>query len=149
MSAERYTLDANVLLYAADRDAGSKHEVARQLVLAAADRNCVFTLQALAETYNVTVRKKPEWAFAANRILERVLLTVPVVSSTTEDLEAALAVHKAHMIQFWDAMLWATAKRNLCAVILTEDIPGRAELNGVRYRNPFAERSLLWLTDYL
>jgi predicted nucleic acid-binding protein len=61
-----------------------------------------------------------------------------VVAATEEDLEEAGRAAAAHRFQFWDAMLWATARRVGCSVILTEDMPSLPELDGVTFLNPFA-----------
>ncbi len=49
MSAERFSVDTNVLVYSIDTDAGERHEVACQFLDSLADRDCILTLQALAE----------------------------------------------------------------------------------------------------
>ena len=54
----RFTLDTNVLVYAVDRDAGEKHDSAKDLMGRAALKDCVLTVQALAEFFHITTRKK-------------------------------------------------------------------------------------------
>jgi predicted nucleic acid-binding protein len=50
------------------------------------------------------------------------------------------ALHGAekHGLPFWDSMVWALAHEHGLDEILTEDPPPRAEIEGVRYRNPLA-----------
>ena len=50
--------------------------------------------------------------------------------------EAARGVAE-YQLSYWDAQIWACARLNQVQVILTEDLPGREYLEGVRYRNPF------------
>jgi predicted nucleic acid-binding protein len=54
-------------------------------------------------------------------------------------LTVSRALHAAekHGLLFWDSMVWALAHENGIEEILTEDLPPRAEIEGVRYRNPF------------
>ena len=50
-------------------------------------------------------------------------------------------------VAFWDALIWAVAKQNEATVGFTEDLPTRAEIEGVRFINPFLESFRLgdWL----
>jgi predicted nucleic acid-binding protein len=54
----RFSLDASVLVYAADLAAGERHERALDILDRAVRRDCVLTLQALAEFFHVTTRKQ-------------------------------------------------------------------------------------------
>lgn len=50
-----------------------------------------------------------------------------------------VAKRRFPQISLWDGLLWACAKAAACTEILTEDPPGGlAELEGVRFVNPFA-----------
>ena len=44
----RFSLDTGILIQAVDRDAGERHDHARELVGRAAKRDCVLTVQALS-----------------------------------------------------------------------------------------------------
>ena len=57
MSAERLSLDTNILFYTIDADAGERHERAREIVDQAALGDCVLTLQTLSEFFASTTRK--------------------------------------------------------------------------------------------
>ncbi len=50
-------------------------------------------------------------------------------------LEAVRAAQR-HQLAFWDALIWATAKLNAVATVLTEDLPGARLIEGVRFDNP-------------
>jgi len=137
MNAERYTLDANILFYALSQDAGLKHEVACQLWKSAVHHDCVLTLQAVGETYNAFSRKAGGRMEDAQQALSDLITLVPVVCANEDDLRIAMQLRKERPVQFWDAMLWTTARRNGCRVILTEDFQDHVEWDGVRYVNPF------------
>ena len=53
----RYSLDTNILVRAVDRDGEERHRQSLELVGRAAKRDCVLTLQALAEFFHATTRK--------------------------------------------------------------------------------------------
>lgn len=74
MSDERFTLDTNILVYAVDRLAGPRHQIAMCVMEHAHMRPCVLTLQAISEFYAAITRKqrvpRPEAAMLANHLLD-------------------------------------------------------------------------------
>ena len=42
-----------------------------------------------------------------------------------------------HRLSFWDALIWAVAKRNRIPYLLTEDAKHGRFLEGVRFLKPF------------
>lgn len=54
---DRFSFDTNILVYAVDRDAGERHGRSKVLLEKAARRDCVLTIQALAEFFHATTRK--------------------------------------------------------------------------------------------
>ncbi len=137
MNGERYTLDANVLFYAIDGAAGDKHRTAILLVRALLKGSGVIAVQTLGETYNAISKRRPQLASAARDLLRATADVAEVVSADSADFLNALRLREKRQVQFWDAMLWATAKRNRCTTILTEDLHDRPASEGVRYLNPF------------
>ena len=53
-------------------------------------------------------------------------------------LEAAQAVFRYRMC-FWDAQIWAAAKLHGAAEVLSEDFTDGQTIEGIRFRNPFAD----------
>ena len=51
MSAERFTLDTNILVYAVDAREGYKRELAIRIIEAAGGLDCPLALQAVGEFY--------------------------------------------------------------------------------------------------
>ena len=59
MSGERLSLDANILFYTVDSDAGALQATAREIVRQAARQyDCFLTLQTLCEFFASTTRKR-------------------------------------------------------------------------------------------
>lgn len=133
----RLTLDTNLLVYAAQRD-DSRHAAASDIVHRAAAADCVQTLQSLGECFNV-LRRKSTLSVADARAAIRDYRTIfeTIVPAAPEDLDTALVANERHHLQFWDAMLWATAKRAGCRLILSEDFQDGRTLEGVLFVNPF------------
>jgi predicted nucleic acid-binding protein len=58
MSARRFSLDSNLLIYFHDPRDPQKQAVAQQIVTGAAARDCILGLQAAGEFYAAATRKK-------------------------------------------------------------------------------------------
>jgi predicted nucleic acid-binding protein len=136
------TLDSNILIYAADRDAGIRHDLAQALVTRAAKADCVLTLQALAEFFAVATRKKTVPAASAIAFVNGWQALFRTVSATPATLQAAMAAVRDHRIEFWDAMMWALARECGCRFLLSDDFQSGRTLGGVTFVNPFAPAGL-------
>ena len=137
MSAERFTVDTNILVYSIDRDAGLRHRISRAIVEGAVRRNCWLTLQSVSEFYAAVTRKRRmpphDAASQANDWLD----LFPTLQSTPGAARVALAEAAAGRSSYWDALLLATAAEGGCHTILTEDMADGSVLGGVRIVNPF------------
>ncbi len=138
----RLTFDSNILIYAADRDAGSRHELAQALVARAARADCVLSVQALAEFFAVATRKTGVSVAAAIGFVDGWQALFRNVAATPATLAAAMAAVRDHRISFWDAMLWAVAREAGCHYVLSEDFQNGRTLGGVTFVNPFAPQGL-------
>ena len=131
--------DTNIVVYAHDRDAGSKRDVARRLLLdlCAADQ-CRLSPQVLQEFY-VTVTGKLarplEPAQAAAIVSD--LAHWAVAATDAADVEAGVAMAQASRISLWDAMIVVAAKKCGAGIVWSEDLQDGARYGGVLIRNPF------------
>jgi len=137
MSVERISLDANLLFYAADADAGERHVKAREIVRRAAGYDCILTLQTLCEFFAAMTRKGKLTAGEATIRVEDWQTLFPVVAATPASLRLAMRAVEHHRLSFWDALQWAVAKQAGARLLLSEDLQHERELEGVRFRNPF------------
>ena len=137
----RFSFDTNILVYAVDRDAGERHERSKDLVAKAARRDCVLTVQALAEFFHATTRKHLLAPSHASVFVRDWLEVFPVVSANDVALVDAIGGVEEHRLSFWDAMLWATARQSGSSTILSEDMQDGRRLGGVEFINPFAPDS--------
>ena len=146
----RLTLDTNILVYAIDRDAGDRHRTALDLVRRLRGRNCVLTLQSLAELFRTLTGGKMRVAPAqAAALVQGWRDVVPVVVADETCLTDAMDAVTHHGWSFWDAMIWATAKRHGCRFLLSEDGQAGRTLGGVTILNPFSTDGRLLLDDLL
>ena len=133
----RSFLDTNVLVYADDKSAASKQNVAIGLVAAHRQaRTGVVSIQVLQE-YFVTVTRKlgvdPQIARRKVELLSEFDVAAPEVA----DILAAIDLHRLHAVSFWDALILRSAKQTGCTVVLSEDMQHGREIDGVRIINPF------------
>ena len=140
MSAEPTFVDTNVLLYAHDRSAGRKHEVARALLAALwGTREGVLSTQVLQEFYVNATRKLPRpVAPARARTIVSRYATWPVMRIEPADVLAASELEVRHRLSFWDALIVVSAARAGAGSIVTENLQHGRTLAGVRIVNPFA-----------
>lgn len=142
MSAERFTLDTNVLVYSADARDHRKQATAAELVKAAAERDCPLALQAIGEFHVAAVRKLK---LAAADARERSLALMDVFETFTHSanaIRAALEESVTGRFSFWDAVLLASAAEAGCLAILSEDMQDGARLGSIVVVNPFGRDGL-------
>jgi predicted nucleic acid-binding protein len=101
----RFSLDSNVLVYAADGGPGPRHARALHVLILAARRDCVLTLQALGEFFHTTTRKR---IVARHDVATQVRDLVTIFPTAAADLDAftmALAGAEQSRSSFWDGLL--------------------------------------------
>ena len=138
----RFSLDTNVLVYAAIQQSGPKHRVAIDIVERARSRDCVIALQALGELFRVLTGRFKVLPADATALVHEFRATIPVVAADNCLIDAMDAV-VGHSLSFWDAMMWATTRRAGCRLLLSEDGDDGRTLGGVTLVDPFASRSPL------
>jgi predicted nucleic acid-binding protein len=130
------SLDANVLVYAVHAQ-DPRNRRAVDIVKRAARGDCTQTMQSFAECFNVLIRKRELDPDDAQAEIAKFRRSFDYVAARPADLDDAMRAVGQHRISFWDAMLWATARRAGCEVILSEDMQDRRQLEGVTIVNPF------------
>ncbi len=138
MTAERYSLDANIIFYALDAGAGERHRIAMSVWAGMRHGPCMLAVQTLCETYWAVHRKRPQQIEPARRLLTLASERIPIVAAQASDFMDTITVQAGRPVHFWDALLASTLRRNGCKVLLTEDVQDRTRDNGLQYVNPFA-----------
>ena len=132
------SFDTNVLVYATASISDVKVFRARDLVARAMRAaSSVLLLQTLAEFSNVAIRKARIPVADIRRTIDAWCAVLPVQAADDSDLLVALEAVRAHRLAFWDAMLWASARRVGVRHLLTEDFQDGFALQGVKFINPF------------
>lgn len=132
-------VDSNVLIYAHDRDAGQRRELARELLSRLwSERAGVLSVQVLQEFF-VTVTRKLRAPVARAQAREVVRVYAPWVISPTTPVTVLRATELAESsgIGFWDALIVAAAEEAEAETLYTEDLNSGQRIAGVRIVNPF------------
>ncbi|MHB8377944.1 MAG: PIN domain-containing protein [Dehalococcoidia bacterium] len=136
-------VDTNVLVYAYDPADPAKRERAIAVVEhLASTRSGALTAQILGEFF-VTVTRKitpPLTSVEAERSVANYLRSWQVYGVTPADVGQAVRCTRRHGFSYWDALIWAVAKRRGVGTILSEDFTDGARVEGVRFINPFTAR---------
>jgi predicted nucleic acid-binding protein len=135
--SERFFLDTNVLVYAADHDSGEKRERGREILRRAITTGLgVVSTQVLQEYFVVATRKLRIDAAVARREVS-LFAALDVVQVDVPQILAAIDLHRLHGFRFWDALILRCASVAGCARLLTEDLQHDQVLEGLRIENPF------------
>jgi predicted nucleic acid-binding protein len=133
----RSFFDTNVLVYADDKAAPAKQRRALDLIAEhRRARTGVVSLQVLQE-YFVTVTRNLHLDPGIARRKVELIAEFDVASPEVADILAAIDLHRLHGVSFWDALILRAAKQAGCSILLSEDMQGNREIDGVQIVNPF------------
>lgn len=132
----KVTFDTNVLIYTLGLG-NPRHAAAASLLARATRGDGVQTLQSLAECSRVLMGKLRFEPRRARREIDGSRTAFPVCSADMTDLDWAMKAVERHGLSFWDAMLWASAKRAGCPTLLSEDLQDGRRPGDVWFVNPF------------
>ena len=138
----RYLLDTNVLVYGFDSAEPDKQRRALETVeRVGLARSGALPAQALAEFCRVALGKldpplSPAETYRQIELYERAFPVVPLTPAVV--LEAVRGV-RDHAFSYFDAQIWAAARLGRIAVVLSEDFPTGATVEGVTFVNPLTE----------
>ncbi len=139
--SDKQFIDTNILIYAYDSSAGTKHERARALLesLWESGGGCL-SIQVLQEFYvNVTRKVAHPLDIETARQIIADLGEWPTHSPDVTDVLAAIEVQQRYGLSFWDSLILASAAKLGCGVVLSEDLNAGQDYGGVRVVNPFAD----------
>ncbi|MEX1295433.1 MAG: PIN domain-containing protein [Candidatus Limnocylindrales bacterium] len=139
MTAELTFVDTNVLLYAHDRAAGRKREIAAELLQHLWDtRSGATSTQVLQEFYVNATRKlpKPLSAPRARAVIGR-YATWRVHRVEPSDIIAASDLERRHRQSFWDALVIVSAARIGAQRLVSEDMQHGRRIADMEIVDPF------------
>jgi len=136
--SDRTFVDTNVLIYAHDVDAKSKHEVAKSVLRELwSERNGVVSTQVLQEFYVNVTRKIPHPISKESARLVVSGYVIWCTDTTPAEVSTAFRIEDEYKIGFWDALIVASALKSGANRILSEDLNAGQTFAGIRIENPF------------
>jgi predicted nucleic acid-binding protein len=136
--ADKYFVDTNILIYAHDRDAGLKHDRARQLIehLWTTGQG-VLSTQILQELC-VNLRRRVARPLPVDEIrgLIRDYLSWEIVVNTPASVIQALEIELRYKISYWDALVLQAADNSGAAVLYSEDLAAGQKYGAIQVVNP-------------
>lgn len=138
MSVSKIFLDTNIIVYAYDRTAGRKHEVALEILVDAWNSgNGVISTQVLQELFLTLTRKIPNpLTIPEARKIIADLLKWDVVILNGDTILEAIEIHAKHKFSFWDSMVISAALQGGADLLYTEDLHG-ITIDALTVKNPF------------
>ena len=140
-SAESYQfIDTNILVYAHDVSAGTKHDQANALLQSLwLSRMGGLSIQVLQEFF-VTITQKVPKPFAPSDAAQIIsdLSVWRIYSPTADDVVQAIDLQTRFQTSFWDAMILQSARQLKCKTLWSEDLSSGQSYYSVQVQNPFA-----------
>ena len=134
----KYFVDTNILIYAHDRDAGRKHERARQLMEGLwTTGQGVLSTQVLQEVC-VNLRRRIAHPLPSDEIRKLIedYLSWEIVVNTPQSILAALDIETRYKVSYWDALILQAAESCGAAVLYSEDLASGQRYGALEVVNP-------------
>ena len=132
-------LDTNILVYAHDRAAGTKRDVALRLLTRLVNEDlAAISTQVMSEFYSVATRKLRINVTEVEAILMD-MSAWHVHSPAAIDAIEAARMCRSKKVSWWDALIVTSAASLGCSTLWSEDMRHSSLINGVRVRNPFVQ----------
>jgi predicted nucleic acid-binding protein len=133
-------VDTNILVYAYDVDASSKHRLAKELIGDLWEsRNGILSTQVLCEFFVTVTRKIPNPLSIdqAQKIIGDYAFSWYITIITPDIIQIAINAMKRYNLSFGDALIWSSAKYSGAGRIYTEDLQHGMKIDGIEFVNPF------------
>jgi predicted nucleic acid-binding protein len=140
----RFSLDSNVLVYAADDRDPARQSSALEIITRAALLDCILTPQALSEFFHAASRKgiMPRMD-AAEQVRDWITAFAVSAGPTAAAVLTAVQACAAGQFQYYDALLLATARDAGCTAVISEDMADGAALDGIRVVTAFGPHGVI------
>jgi predicted nucleic acid-binding protein len=126
----RFAVNTNILVYAAVRQSGPRHPCRRRCDAARFPFRLHHHPAGARRAVPRPDRQVQGTPGEASAAVNAWRSAVPVVAADEDCLVDAMDAVAGHGLSFWDSMMWATAKRAGCRLLLTEDSDDGRTLGG-------------------
>lgn len=131
-------IDTNVLAYAEGVNGGMRKAKALALMRRLSPESALIPVQALAELFNVLVKKAGRSRAAATAAILSWGDAFPLIDTSSDVLLAAANLADVHQLGLWDCVILSAAADARCRLLLSEDLQEGFTWRGVTVANPFS-----------
>lgn len=131
--------DTNLFIYAAQPHHGAKHIISVRVLARLVLLRAPLGLQVVGEFQNAGRRKLKLQVDQLAQLGDKMLTTFDTFPSSASALQQAMTPGAARRLNFWDAVLVASAAEAGCRTFLSEDMGDGEVYFGVRVLNPFSK----------
>lgn len=131
------SFDTNILICAADREAGTRHKAAVKLLEAAQSAEAALNEQSLIEFLYVATRKRKQTLSDTERLIRVWLKNFALITAPESVIEDTLALLSSFVLSVWDARMLAICTACNCDVLFSEDMTDRMFYGKIQVINPF------------
>ncbi len=136
--SDKCFVDTNILVYAHDLSAGTKHDRAKRLLEQLWDSGQgVLSTQVLQELC-INLRRKVRHPLPMDdvRLLIRDYSTWEVVINSAESILQALDIEVRYRTSFWDALILQAAESSGASILYSEDLATGQRYGAIQVVNP-------------
>ena len=135
--SDKVFLDTNVLIYSYSEDEVEKQTIVDEL-LEEYSESIVISNQVVNELVNVLFKKFKLTSDDIENVVLELDTFIPIVNFDLATQIKALRLKKKYKLQYYDALIVATAMENNCNILFSEDMQHRQVIeNAVTILNPF------------
>jgi predicted nucleic acid-binding protein len=145
----RLALDTNILVYASGLNDQDRLIQSTKVLKALNRHDVVIPAQAMGEFFNALTRKFRRPAMDARDLVTAWQERYDVAIADVSVFSKAFDLAAVHNLQFWDALILATAASAGCRILLSEDMAEGFVYRGCTVINPFATLPHPLLKDVL
>lgn len=139
MNDDKVFVDTNILVYAYDIDAGSKHTIAMNIIKDLWRFGLgMMSTQNLQEFFVIVTRKlKSPLDVPTVKEIIKSFSKWDVVTTDISIVFEAIELYERYKYSFWDSLIIASASSGGATTILSEDLADGQTIKNIAIKNPF------------
>ena len=136
--------DTNVIVYLFDKSEDKKHRIAKTLFNEGLQKHNSFVSVQVINEFIVIVSQKIKKPLSLNEIKKRVEFlgnTLIIIPLEFASCISAIELKIKYNLSYWDSLIVASALKNDCKVLYTEDLQDGLVINEkLTIKNPFSSK---------
>jgi predicted nucleic acid-binding protein len=133
---DKVFIDTNILLYSYSKNEPIKQQKSLEVINENIDFS-IISKQVINEISNIFFRKFALNATQIKQNINDIYQAISVVDFDKETQFLAIEIKQKHQIQFYDALIIATAIQNNCNILYSEDMQHSQTIDRLKIINPF------------